>query len=148
MLFVVGIVSLIIGLLCHYSNRPDKPIIRNSAPVFLAVAVILCLQILSYPLGKHYTEIGVRASKIYLQNLVPLIEAYKEEHGVYPGAISEIDTSGFEKPFYLGDRYYSCHGPRVEYFLVVPDYYNSIDWTLHLLEVPERFEWHADDRFD
>ena len=63
---------------------------------FLMLSLLWGSVSLSYPVGWQLMEWQVDSAKAYCESLVPRLEAYKAEHGSYPGSVSMV--TGDRKP--------------------------------------------------
>ena len=79
--------------------------------IFTALAIVLLFVFLSIFSGNMVLEYDIRKAKVFCENLVPLLEAYKEENEQYPASVRKVLPKNQKLPLVLkdGNFVYSCY---------------------------------------
>jgi hypothetical protein len=109
---LIGLLCLPASLACslasHERLRRRAPVLLGTAMGGLIVAVVAAGSVfLSATIGRALEQ----SARNWAVALVPAIEGYREQHGTYPGALSEVvDLSQVPRLVRHGDLVYSGDG--------------------------------------
>jgi hypothetical protein len=95
-----------------------------------ALLVLSIVQFASIPAGCFLLERDVAEARSYCESLVPLLEAYEQQHGSYPQQLGEVLPPGRRVPRLLKDQdFYEGHG---SYFQLEFSVHDGFLPTIHV----------------
>jgi hypothetical protein len=106
--------------------------LRRTSKFLLVAGFFLLLQLAYIPITQTLRRMEVAQAQVFVQALIPRLEAYKAQQGVYPGTIEAILTDDITSPALLqlqGDfplpfnnrNFYFQRGPTYGFRFYLPD---------------------------
>jgi hypothetical protein len=114
-------VALVIFLFAAVSRRWLRPPLLLLSMIF----AIACLMWLTLPINLFIQRRAVAAAQAYPDRIAPLLEQYREQHGMYPNTLDQL-SSRLRVPRLLR-RSYGYHSDGQHYTFTFPEPGGMID---------------------
>jgi len=110
--------------------RRRSSFMKQASLLCVSGFAIVALQSFSIPLRMAVFSVEINQAKQYCEDLAPIVETYKAEHGLYPADLTVLNRDPKHVPILIrGVNFYDGYGETYRFYFIDPFGYGAWEFS-------------------